>query len=91
MSCYTDDNDIAGGNLYSAGSVPQTTPAPEATPAAADPATAVGEAIELVASPASLIASAVAPGGATSIPFGLAVLGACLVGILWAASVDKGE
>ena len=88
MSCYTDDNGTAE-SLY--GDVAKPAPAPAApAPVAPDASAAVGEALALVANPAILIAEAL-PSAGSSIPFGLAVLGACLVGILWAGSVDKGN
>lgn len=51
--------------------------------------TALVEAVEVIAGgPAALLTQAVTP-GQTSLPMGLAILGACVVAVIWASNLEK--
>jgi hypothetical protein len=53
---------------------------------------AIGQALEVLASPAALLSEVLpANPGDSKLPYGLAVFGACVVAIIWANSIDKGR
>ena len=92
MSMY-DENQDAG--LYDYGQQPQPaepSPAPASAPTAPQfsPSDAVADSLALLAGDTSKLFSEVLPPNPadSKLPFGLAVFGACIVGIIWANSID---
>jgi hypothetical protein len=96
MSCYDCTNDFSG-SLYDTGaaSAPPSEQSTAVVPASAAPSSAAPdssgfvEAVEVIANPLKLVETAVDPTD-TKLPWGLAVLGACVVLVILANSLDKG-
>lgn len=63
-------------------------PSPQTEAPAPDPATAAETAIEVIAAPVKLAEEILDP-ETTKLPMGLAILGACVVAVMWAISVDS--
>jgi hypothetical protein len=74
--CWNEDQ-------YAPSPAPQT---PESS--SPDPVTGTADAIEVVTAPIALAEEVFAP-ETTKLPFGWAVLGACVVAVIWAASIDS--
>lgn len=96
MSLY-GEYDGDGGDMYDSSGFPE--PAPEPAPAAgsANPPSspesqAFSQSLQVIASPASLLSEVLPPDPSQSkLPMGLAIVGACIVGIILANSIDKGR
>lgn len=85
------DSADLGGGLYEAGPAPLSQNSDVApSTAAVDPSAAVVQSLEVIADPASLLSEVLPPDPATSkLPIGLAVLGLCVFGVIWANSIDQ--
>jgi hypothetical protein len=90
MSCYDDSGDM---DLYGPAPEIRPTAAPTVQPSVAE--NAVGEVLNVISSagnPADLLVDVIPPNPADSkLPYGLAVVGACIVGMIWANSISKGK
>ena len=83
MSLYGDES-LCGEDIYVSGP-----PQQEQAESADTPQNGLVAAAELVADgPMELLTEAVTP-GETKLPLGLAILGACAVAVIMAASLDK--
>ncbi len=95
MGLMNDDADVTGGSLYGC-AAPQKSAVPGGTSQnptdsgpSVDPQTALVSAAELVANPSGLLSDVFPSDPSQSkLPMPLAVLGLCVVGMIWANWVE---
>ena len=83
MSCWDEDQYGA----MSAGMSQESAQQPESAVAPKD-SDGIVDAVEVIAAPVALLEKVVEP-GSTLLPHGLAILGAAVVAVLWANSINK--
>ncbi len=97
---YGEDDNQFGGDLYDSSGFPDSAPQPEpvvpapaagsANPPSSPESQAFSKSLQVITNPASLVMDAVDP-SQTKLPMGVAILGACIVAMLWANSMSKGK
>ncbi len=90
MSLLNDDADVTGGSLYASASAADSPQGSDSSgDTSVDPQTALISAAELVANPWGLLSDVFPSDPAQSkLPMPLAVLGLCVVGMIWANWVE---
>ena len=98
MGLMNDDDSVTGGSLYGCASASAGSPSEVSSGSAGgndspvDPQTALVSAAELVANPAALLSDIFPSDPSQSkLPMPLAVLGLCVVGMIWANWAEGGR
>lgn len=93
MGLMNDDADVTGGSLYASASAAESPQSSDSSgDTSVDPKAALVSAAELVANPSGLLSDVFPSDPSQSkLPLPLAVLGLCVVGMIWANWVDGGR